>query len=86
MNQPVRTCLGCRQRAAKQELVRLVWDLASSAVVVDGRQVLPGRGGYVHPGCADALVKRRVLGRALRRAVDAEQVAALLAAARRHAD
>ena len=77
---PVRTCIGCRRSAAKPELVRLVWDAAADAVRADRRQVLPGRGCYLHPGCGVAAVKRRAVGRALRRAVDGEQVATLLAA------
>ena len=76
---PLRTCLGCRTSQARAELVRLVWDEASGAVVVDARQVLPGRGCYVHPGCAATTARRRVVGRALRRAVDGDQVTALLA-------
>lgn len=77
---PVRTCIGCRRTAGRPDLVRLVWDPAREAVVVDRRQVLPGRGCYLHPGCGGAAVKRRAVGRALRRVVDGEQVAALLAA------
>ena len=76
---PVRTCIGCRQAAAKPTLVRLAWDAASGRVVVDRGQVLPGRGCYLHQGCGGAAVKRRAVGRALRRSVDGEQVAALLA-------
>ena len=76
----VRTCIGCRRSAAKPDLVRLVWDAAAGAVRADRRQVLPGRGCYLHPGCGAAAVKRRAVGRALRRAVDGEQVATLLAA------
>ena len=77
---PVRTCIGCRRPGAKPELVRLVWDAAAGAVRADRRQVLPGRGCYLHPGCGAAAVKRRAVGRALRRAVDGEQDATLLAA------
>jgi len=76
---PLRTCLGCRGRQARAELVRLAWDVAAGAVVVDARQVLPGRGCYVHSACAATTARRRVVGRALRRAVDGDQVAALLA-------
>lgn len=76
---PIRTCVGCRQSAPKPGLVRLVWDAASATVVIDRRQVLPGRGCYVHPGCGAQAVKRRAVGRALRRTVDGEQVATLLA-------
>jgi len=77
---PIRTCLGCRGRFAKYELVRLVWNNTDGAVAVDAKQVMPGRGCYVHPGCADQVSRRKLLGRALRRTVDGEQVAAVLAA------
>nr|WP_300141601.1 YlxR family protein [Propionicimonas sp.] len=77
---PVRTCIGCRKTAPKPELVRLVWSAEAASVVVDPRQVLPGRGCYVHRGCGSLAVKRRAVGRALRRDVDGEQVATLLAA------
>lgn len=40
---------------------------------------LGGRGGYLHAGCAGEVVRRRSLGRALRRSVDPTQVAELLA-------
>lgn len=80
MTPPLRTCLGCRSRQARAELVRLAWDQAAGVVVVDARQVLPGRGCYVHPGCAATTARRRVVGRALRRTVDGDQVAALLTA------
>lgn len=79
MTQPVRTCLGCRGKAGKDELVRLAWDSSLCGVAVDVRQVLGGRGGYVHPACAATAARRGVVGRALRRAVDSDQVAAVLA-------
>ncbi|MBK8459747.1 MAG: DUF448 domain-containing protein [Micropruina sp.] len=60
-------------------LSRLVWDEASSRVLSDPRQRLPGRGVYLHPGCADRVLRQRGVGRGLRRAVDADQVRALLA-------
>ena len=65
MAQPVRTCVGCRRKAGKSELVRLVWQ---QSVVVDPAQREPGRGAYLHPGpdCVALAVKRRSLGRALR--------------------
>ncbi|CAL8972224.1 hypothetical protein PROP_00856 [Propionicimonas sp. T2.31MG-18] len=74
----VRTCIGCRGTAGKAELVRLVWNPGTGTVVVDGSQVMPGRGCYLHPGCAAAVVKRRAVARALRRPVDGSQVARLL--------
>jgi len=65
VSQPVRTCVGCRGRAEKSELVRLVWQ---QSVVIDLAQRQPGRGVYLHPGpdCLAQAVRRRALGRALR--------------------
>jgi uncharacterized protein len=54
---PIRTCLGCRQRRAKRELVRLV-RRADGVVVRDAAGTAPGRGAYV---CADAGCLERVL-------------------------
>ncbi len=61
----MRTCVGCRRKAGKSELVRLVWQ---QTVVVDPRQVEPGRGAYLHPGqeCLALAVRRRAVSRALR--------------------
>lgn len=61
---PERTCVGCRRPAPKSTLVRLV--RAERSVVVDPRQVAPGRGAYLHQGCAARAVKTRALARALR--------------------
>lgn len=83
---PVRTCVGCRATAGKAELVRLVWDEAAARVVADPRQVLPGRGCYLHPGCGAEALRRKTVGRALRRPVDAGQVAALLGSGGHRAD
>ncbi|MEO8528127.1 MAG: YlxR family protein [Pseudolysinimonas sp.] len=61
----VRTCLGCRQRAPRTSLLRVV--ARDGRVVVDTAARLPGRGAWVHsdPGCVDAATKRRAFGRAL---------------------
>lgn len=63
---PKRTCVGCRATADQAQLLRLV--VAGGAVVVDERQVLPGRGAYVHRdvGCITTAVRRRAVLRALR--------------------
>ncbi|GAA2440751.1 YlxR family protein [Streptomyces glaucus] len=63
---PERTCVGCRERAAKTELLRIV--AAGDACVPDPRGTLPGRGAYVHPAlaCLDQAVRRRAFPRALR--------------------
>ena len=72
----MRTCVGCRLRADKGSLVRLV--SVQQVVVVDPRQREPGRGAYLHPrpdGLATA-VRRRSLSRALRLLVDKRVVVA----------
>ncbi|MEU1519686.1 YlxR family protein [Streptomyces sp. NPDC005811] len=63
---PERTCVGCRKRAAKTELLRIVE--IEDACVPDPRGTLPGRGAYVHPApvCLDQAVRRRAFTRALR--------------------
>jgi len=62
---PIRMCVGCRQRAPKAELLRLVWN---GGPVVDVAQREPGRGVYLHRDveCLERAVRRRSMGRALR--------------------
>ncbi len=62
----VRTCLGCRQRAPRSSLVRVV--ARDGRVVVDAAARLPGRGAWVHPGseCVRTAIQRKAFGRALR--------------------
>ncbi|MBO0805780.1 MAG: YlxR family protein [Nocardiopsaceae bacterium] len=63
---PVRTCVGCKERAAKSSLLRLVAD--GGDIVPDPRARRPGRGAYLHPSldCLDKARRRRALPRALR--------------------
>ncbi|MFG2760477.1 YlxR family protein [Streptomyces wuyuanensis] len=63
---PERTCVGCRERAAKHDLLRIV--AVEGVCVPDHRGTLPGRGAYVHPAsvCLDLAVRRRAFPRALR--------------------
>lgn len=65
MAEPVRTCVGCRERSAKSELLRLAWN---GALVIDVRQVMPGRGAYLHRDqkCLELAIRRRSVARALR--------------------
>ena len=68
--QPVRTCVGCRQRAAKADLLRVVLDGrgAGREVVPDPAGRLPGRGAHLHPtpDCLQQALRRRAFTRALR--------------------
>lgn len=62
-----RTCLGCRQVLAQDELVRYVVD-PEGEVIVDYRKKLPGRGCYTcpEPACVEAAVKRNQFERAFK--------------------
>ncbi|WP_240965646.1 YlxR family protein [Streptomyces zingiberis] len=63
---PERTCVGCRTRAAKGDLLRIA--VIEGECVPDPRGTLPGRGAYLHPApaCLDLAVRRRALPRAFR--------------------
>jgi hypothetical protein len=62
---PVRTCIGCGERAAQRELVRL--RIEGERVVID-RERSGGRGAWLHPApaCLERAIRRRALARAFR--------------------
>ncbi|MDQ2697718.1 MAG: YlxR family protein [Actinomycetota bacterium] len=64
--EPVRTCVGCRTRAPRTALLRVV--AIDSVLVPDERASMPGRGAWVHKTqeCVDAAIRRRAFVRALR--------------------
>lgn len=64
---PLRTCVGCKGRAEKARLVRLVV-AEGEGVRVDRTGSAPGRGAYVHPDrdCIEAAIVGGGLSRALR--------------------
>jgi len=64
--EPVRTCVGCRTRASRSTLLRVV--ARDSGLVVDERGSMSGRGAWVHPSteCVDNAIRRRAFVRALR--------------------
>ena len=63
---PERTCVGCRERVAKRDLLRVT--AVGDACVPDPRGTLPGRGAHLHPepGCLDLALRRRAFLRAFR--------------------
>lgn len=69
---PVRTCVGCRKRAARRELLRLVVGSVDGrpAVVPDPSGSAAGRGAHLHPttACYELAVRRKAFARALRHA------------------
>jgi predicted RNA-binding protein YlxR (DUF448 family) len=75
---PERTCVGCRAKAPKGDLLRLV-RRSDGVVAVDPVGAAPGRGAYVHRdmGCVAAALRRGSLGRALRTGLDPDGAARL---------
>ncbi|TFC94620.1 MULTISPECIES: YlxR family protein [Cryobacterium] len=73
---PVRTCIGCRSRAPRSSLLRVV--ARESELVVDETATLPGRGAWLHPttACFQDAQRRHAFGRALRvtSSLDANQL------------
>jgi predicted RNA-binding protein YlxR (DUF448 family) len=64
---PERTCVGCRTRAPKASLLRVVRPPGSETAQADPAGTAPGRGAYVHRSaeCLDRALSRGALGRAL---------------------
>ncbi|MFN8076966.1 MAG: YlxR family protein [Kineosporiaceae bacterium] len=67
---PVRTCVGCRERASRSDLLRVVAAEVDGvwSVLPDPRRRLPGRGASLHPRprCLELAERRRAFPRALR--------------------
>lgn len=63
---PVRTCIGCRSRAPRSALIRLV--MQNDVLTIDEAAVLPGRGAWIHPvhECLVRAEGRGTIARALR--------------------
>jgi predicted RNA-binding protein YlxR (DUF448 family) len=80
---PQRTCIACRSTEAKRGLVRVV-RTPEGRVELDPTGKKNGRGAYVHEAsaCWSEALKKDRLGRALKVAVPAEDLAQL----RGHAD
>jgi predicted RNA-binding protein YlxR (DUF448 family) len=73
----MRTCVGCRSRAPKRELVRIARAPHGARVDPDG--TAPGRGAYVHRdgACVRAALGKGTLARALRVGLDQDELARL---------
>ncbi len=69
---PIRTCVGCRKTAEKQQLIRIV--VLAGEAVIDLSQDRIGRGAYLHndASCLKQANRKRALPRALRATVNCE--------------
>jgi predicted RNA-binding protein YlxR (DUF448 family) len=63
---PQRTCVGCRVRTARTDLLRLV--AVEGVIVPDPSRTRPGRGAHLHPDleCLELAERRRAFPRAFR--------------------
>ncbi|MBT0773914.1 YlxR family protein [Kineosporia sp. J2-2] len=83
---PIRTCVGCRGRDNRSDLLRVVAAEVGAkwCVVPDPGHKLSGRGASLHPvlSCLELAERRRAFPRALRRGgpLDAAQVREFLTA------
>ncbi len=66
-HQPIRTCVACRQKGEKGQLIRFALN-AEGGLVMDSDQILPGRGAYLCPDeeCLLLAGKKNAFSRALR--------------------
>ena len=73
-----RTCVGCRGKEPKRDLIRVACARGGDAVV-DPRGSAPGRGAYVHldAGCIEAAMRSGAFDRALRTGLTADAAARL---------
>ena len=64
--EPVRTCVGCRQRAISSELLRVV--LVEGQLLPDPKAIQNGRGAWIHSSsdCLKLAVDRKAFGRAFK--------------------
>ena len=75
--EPERSCVGCRERAPKAELLRVA--RTPSGVRADPTATAPGRGAYVHrdPDCVAAALRKGAIARALRTGLAERELATL---------
>ena len=61
-----RTCVGCRQRSVRANLIRV--DEQSNSLIFDYNKSLPGRGAWLHQAqqCLELAISRRAFFRALK--------------------
>ncbi len=72
---PMRQCMGCRERRAKKELIRVVRTVEGT-VSLDFSGKLNGRGAYVCPDreCLKKALKSKALDRSLEVAIPPEVI------------
>ena len=82
---PLRSCVGCRSKKAKRELLRIVAQ-PDGGIAFDMGGKISGRGAYLCPACADNVdnVRRGRLEHTLRTAIADAQWLEVVAAMKKH--
>ena len=64
--EPVRTCVGCRQRANPSDLLRVI--VVNGSIEPDPKAQKLGRGAWLHPNsaCLKLAIERKAFSRAFR--------------------
>ena len=72
---PQRQCMGCRERKAKRELIRVVRG-TDGTVSLDFGGKAPGRGAYICPdaACLQKAIRSKALDRSLEVAIPQEVI------------
>lgn len=76
-----RSCVGCRQRDAREHMLRLVLDPQAPAVAVDFKGGTFGRGAWVHPRARCIVAASKFVSREIGSNVEASALHGLLVAA-----
>ena len=86
MSDPMRMCAGCRERAPKKELIRVV-RTPDGNLLLDARDKAPGRGAYIcrKAECLKKARKSKALERALNISISPEDYETLEEALNREA-
>lgn len=64
---PLRTCLICREKFNKRDLLRIVRDKENNKVVFDKSGKMNGRGAYIckNPDCIEKMVNAKIINNSL---------------------
>ncbi|HOJ92636.1 MAG TPA: YlxR family protein [Dictyoglomaceae bacterium] len=74
---PLRTCIGCGEKKAKRELIRIV--RKKDKILFDSTGKVSGRGTYICPKteCLEKALKKKALSRALKCDISPENLSQL---------
>lgn len=71
---PLRKCVGCNERKAKFNLIRIVYNKDTGIISMDKNGKANGRGAYICPdeNCLKKVIKSKSIERALNKSVSEE--------------